>query len=291
MKASRTRWVGAASAALTLTLGAVALAAPDRTTDLSGSKTTYEWDGGPLTGAPIDFICDYTGVKLKEGGNLAILLNKFEDPAGAGADFDVWLYKANAEGDPEGDAIGESLNSDTEKESLAVKNLKTGGYVIEVCAFATVQGTFHGKVTLTVAGGGTTPGPSGPTGPSGPSGPTGPTGTDATPDATVKKPAKKPKKFTGTATDDKGVSKVEIALQTKKGKKCKQLAKSGRFGKQAKCNAPTSWLKAKGTTKWSYKLKKKLAKGSYTVFARATDNAGQVQAGFTPANKRSFKVK
>jgi hypothetical protein len=87
------------------------------------------------------------------------------------------------------------------------------------------------------------------------------------------------------------VSRVEIALQLKKGKKCKQMKKSGRFAKQAKCDAPTSWLKAKGTTKWSFKLKKKLKKGNYTVFARATDSAGQVQAGFTPANKRKFKVK
>jgi hypothetical protein len=56
-------------------------------------------------------------------------------------------------------------------------------------------------------------------------------------------------------------------------------------------SAPTSFIAAKGTTKWSYKLRKKLAKGSYTLFARATDSAGQAQAGFTPANKRAFKVR
>jgi len=289
MKASRTRWLGALSAGLTLTIGAVALAAPDRTTDLGAGKTTYEWDGGPLTGAPIDLQCDHTGVKLKEPGNLLIALSKFEGSP-IGADFDIYFYKADAEGDPDGDPIGESFESDPEKESLSVKNLKVGAYNIEVCAYQTVNGTFHGKATF--AGTGAGAGPSGPSGPTGPSGPSGPAGTtDLPPDATVKKPAKKPKKFAGTATDDKGVSRVDVALQTKKGAKCKQLLKSGKFGKQAKCDAPTSWLKAKGTTKWSYKLKKKLAKGSYTVFARATDNAGQVQAGFTPANKRSFKVK
>jgi hypothetical protein len=69
------------------------------------------------------------------------------------------------------------------------------------------------------------------------------------------------------------------------------MTAKGKFVKQAKCDAPTTWLLAKGTTKWSYKLKKKLKKGGYTVFARATDGAGQVQAGFTPANKRAFKVK
>jgi hypothetical protein len=293
MPRTSTRRLAVASAALSLTTGAVALAAPDRTTELSGTQT-YEWDGGPLTGAPIDLQCDHTGIKVKEVGNLLISLSNFQEPTGvAGADFDIYLYKADAAGDPDGDPIGTADTSDTEKESLSVKNLKTGAYSIEVCAYQTVNGTFHGKAAFAGLSGGS--GPSGPTGPSGPSGPSGPTGpagtTDLTPDAKVKKPAKKPKKFSGTASDDKGVTKVEIALQSKKGAKCKQMVKSGKFVKEAKCEAPTKWLKAKGTTKWSYKLKKKLAKGSYTVFARATDTAGQVQAGFTPANRRSFKVK
>jgi hypothetical protein len=298
MNGIRTRRLAVASAGLSLTIGAVALAAPDRSTDLGGSKTTYEWDGTASGGdAGVNSDVDDTQVKLSEGGTLAINLSKFTEATGlTGADFDIRLYKADANGDPTGDALGEAITSDSEKESLTVKNLKAGAYVIEVNGYLTFQGTFHGKATFSGTGGGTaTPGPSGPTGPSGPSGPSGPTGpvgtTDATPDATVKKPAKKPKKFAGTATDDKGVAKVQIALQSKKGKKCKQLKKSGKFAKLAKCDAPTSWLLAKGTTKWSFKLKRKLKKGSYTVFARATDSAGQVQAGFTPANKRKFKVK
>ena len=38
-------------------------------------------------------------------------------------------------------------------------------------------------------------------------------------------------------------------------------------------------------------VKKKLKKGSYTVFAQAVDSAGQKQAGFSAANKRAFKVR
>jgi hypothetical protein len=266
----RSRLLATTSAALSLTIGAVALAAPDRTAELSGATATYEWDGGPLSGTVLglDTDRDDTLLKLKEGGNVAISLSNFSEPTGTGADFDIRVYKADAEGNADGEALGEGIEADTEKELLTVKNLKPGAYVVEVNAFATVNGTFHGKATYSGTG-----------------------LADLAPDARVNKPKRAPKKFTGTASDDTLVTKVEIALQAKKGRRCKQLLRSGRFGKQAKCDAPTSWMAAKGTTAWSFKLKKKLARGSYTLFARATDNAGQVQAGFTPANKRTFKVR
>ncbi len=289
MTRSRLCQLAAAGAATSLTFGAVAIAAPDRVAELGGQTPVYEWDGA-ASGADggVDADTDNTQVKLKEGGSLQINLSKFEEPVGTGADFDIRVYKADGAGDPEGDPLGESIDADSEKDALKV-TLKAGSYVVVVNGWVTFEGTFHGKLTFTGAGG---TGPTGPSGPSGPSGPTGPTGTDTPPDARASKPkGKKPKKFRGTASDDKGVSRVEIAVQTRKGSKCKQLLISGRFGAQAKCDAPTSWLRAKGTTKWSFKLKKKLKKGAYTLFARATDSAGQVQAGFTPANKRNFKVK
>jgi hypothetical protein len=298
---NRIRLLGAVSAGLSLIVVAVALAAPTRTAQLSTATPVFEWDGGPITGTGlVDVSTDDTLVKLAEPGDILIKLTKFADQGGM-PDFDIYLYAADANGDPTGSAIGSAEETDNEQETLSVKKLKAGSYVIEVAAFLTVEGTFHGKATLVTSAGS---GPTGPSGPSGPSGPTGPTGTvtptptatvgpgvDQTPDAAIAKAGKKG--FSGTATDDKGVAKVQIAVQRKKGAKCTQLKKPGKFVKQAKCDAPSRYLTAKGTTKWSYKFKKgkRLKKGRYTVFARATDNAGQVQAGYTPANKRAFKVR
>ena len=285
------RALAAATACSFLTVAAVALAAPDRSAELTSAAPAFEWDGGPLSGAVlgVDAGTDNTQVNLPEGGSLTVKLTDFQDAPGAGADFDIRLYVADAAGDPEGEAIGEAIEASSDSETLSVKNLKPGSYVVVVNAFATVEGTFHGKATVSVpAGSGATPAPS-PTATATP--PATPIAADQTPDAKLGKIARKPRSFAGTASDDKGVKKVEIALQLKKGSSCTQLTRRGTFAKQAKCDAPTTWLAAKGTTKWSYKLRRALKKGSYTVFARATDSAGQVQAGFTPANKRSFKVR
>ncbi|HVL94906.1 MAG TPA: hypothetical protein VM266_03520 [Solirubrobacteraceae bacterium] len=291
------RTLGALTAVLFAGSAAVALAAPDRSTELTTANPTFEWDGGPLTGLilGVDDDRDDTLVKLPGGGNLAIKLTDFEDDGGE-PDFDIRLYVADAEGDPQGEPLGEAITADTEQESLSVKGLSPGSYVIEVNAFLTFNGTFHGKVTASggsgAGGDGGTADPTPPGGEPTPAPGTPPTGgSDETPDAKIGKIARKPKSFSGTASDDKGVSKVEVAVQLKKGKKCRQMTRKGTFVKLAKCDAPTSWLAAKGTTKWSYKLRKKLKKGSYTLFARATDSAGQQQAGFTSDNKKAFKVR
>ncbi len=68
--------------------------------------------------------------------------------------------------------------------------------------------------------------------------------------------------------------------------------KSSRANRHDLCTKRT-FLKAKGTTNWSFKLKKRLPKGSYTIFARATDSTGKVETHFSKArrNKLPFKVK
>lgn len=102
--------------------------------------------------------------------------------------------------------------------------------------------------------------------------------------------AKKLQRFSGTTTGD-GVTKVELALvktDTKllKKKRCLQLSGSrAKFSKtravKKKC-PPRNWLTATGTTSWSYKLKKTLPAGKYTLYVRATGAAG-VQT--TPTKK------
>jgi hypothetical protein len=119
--------------------------------------------------------------------------------------------------------------------------------------------------------------------------------------------AKKLKSFHGSASDNDGVARVQIALVGFKGgahvaavkKKrgtCLLLQPSGglKRSKADKKNRCTSrkWLAAKGTASWSFKLKKKLPKGSYVLFSRAFDRKGKVESHFSSArgNRKSFKV-
>ena len=82
-------------------------------------------------------------------------------------------------------------------------------------------------------------------------------------------------KLSGRATE-RGcgrVANVSVAVAKVSGKKCRFLASGNKFAKARSCRKPV-FLKAKGTTKWSYSLKAKLGKGRYIVMARATDTAG-----------------
>jgi uncharacterized delta-60 repeat protein len=95
--------------------------------------------------------------------------------------------------------------------------------------------------------------------------------------------AAKFKKFAGTAGGT-GLAKVQIAIQRidskllKKSKKCKFVKSTSGSTKsykavKGKC-APTAFLSAKGTTSWSFSLKKSLPPGKYKLFARATGAGG-----------------
>jgi uncharacterized delta-60 repeat protein len=110
--------------------------------------------------------------------------------------------------------------------------------------------------------------------------------------------AKKLNKFAGTAGTTVGaVTKVEVALQRvdktllKKSKRCLWLSSNKAKFKRVKavkkkCSSP-KWLKAGGTTKWSYKLKKKLPKANYVLQVRVT--GGGVTTIFSSARKFSVK--
>jgi uncharacterized delta-60 repeat protein len=102
-------------------------------------------------------------------------------------------------------------------------------------------------------------------------------------------------KISGSATGD-GLTSVEIAVVRsdakllKQKRRCLQLASNkAKFKKVKAVNkkcVPSKWLRTKGTTNWSYKLKRKLPTGRYSIYARAKGAAG-VQA--TPT-KKSLKL-
>jgi hypothetical protein len=113
------------------------------------------------------------------------------------------------------------------------------------------------------------------------------------------------KRIHGTATDpDDGVARVDVAVvrliggakavtSRKARKRCQVLRSNGRLktGKRSGGRCRPSFLKAKGTTNWSLKLRKRLPKGKYVAFARATDKAGQRQAGFPKGSRKAFRVR
>jgi hypothetical protein len=257
--------------ALALTLiPASAAQAADYNTTLGGSALKFEWDGGPGVSVVSDSSadsaadcgpghdCDNLLVKVDEAGSLTVAIAGTND---GNVDTDLYLYESDASG-KKGKALGagESFSPDDATSTKA----KAGGYYLAVISYRTaVAATYKGTATLK---------PSAPAAP--PAGTTPAAGTDEAPGITLGRiPAKKVKKFAGTASDDKGVRQVEFALFSQKGKKCQPLTAQRKFGKAGSCTAPI-WLTAKGTTKWTFALRKALKKGTYLVAVRATDTAG-----------------
>ena len=117
--------------------------------------------------------------------------------------------------------------------------------------------------------------------------------------------AKKLKGFHGTASDNDGVARVQIALvgfkggahvAAKKRGTCLLLQSNGKL-KSSKADSKNrctkrKWLAAKGTASWTFKLKKKLPKGSYVLFSRAIDRKAKVESHFSAkrGNRVAFKL-
>jgi 6-phosphogluconolactonase (cycloisomerase 2 family) len=116
--------------------------------------------------------------------------------------------------------------------------------------------------------------------------------------------SRKLKRFSGTASAPARVARVQIALERldngaraarRRKPSCEVLASSGRLKRKAaskgRCK-PRGWLKATGTTAWSFRLKRRLPKGRYVLYSRAVDAAGKTESTFSVAkgNEALFKV-
>ena len=237
---------------------------------------------------PVVHECYDAVIEIKAAGKLTFSTSS-DDPKAL--DTDLQVFESDKDGNVKKE-LGESAASDpTPVESVTVP-VKPGFYVARIDytiapPLTVIKGVAEFK------GSGAKPAAPAPT-------TTAPTTTapapasNGAPEAKAKKPSGKIKGFSGTASDaDGSVSKVEVGVITKpKGGKCKELAASGKLvASKGNCKSPATFLAAKGTSAWTFKLKKKLAKGNYILFVRATDDKGATQAGFTPANKIAFKVK
>ena len=143
--------------------------------------------------------------------------------------------------------------------------------------FTTVDGA---ERTFTTAAAGQTPPP--------------PSGTNKRPNSaitglrsTVKRRALT--RFRGTARDAEGtVARVDIAV-IRRGKACRVLGARGRLVKGTKRGGACAprFLKATGTNRWSFTLKRKLPKGRYVLLVRATDGQGKRETSFA---RKAFRV-
>jgi hypothetical protein len=102
------------------------------------------------------------------------------------------------------------------------------------------------------------------------------------------------KKFRGSATDSGGLALVEIALRQKLANGCKWW--NGNRFVSGGCNSK-KFKKASGLATWTYALSKRLKPSNegnirfYTLYARATDAAGNVEAVFQKGrNANRFEV-
>jgi hypothetical protein len=81
----------------------------------------------------------------------------------------------------------------------------------------------------------------------------------------------------GTAADTGcGVNSVAVSVALRKGGKCRSLTSAKRLGRRTSCRK-THWLPVRGTTRWSFRLPKRLPAGRYAIRTRAVDFAGNVQ--------------
>lgn len=280
-------------AALTLALvAAPAATAADRTTTLGPGPGSYKWtatgSGWYTYSTVYDEIpceagndCDDTLIRLNAAGTLSV------DSRAAGpnnADTAVKLFESDESG-----TVGKQLRSQdggepTADESFAAE-LEPGWYIVRIMFLASVAGSSNTEAKFEPL-----PVEAAPVAPVAPVAEAPAPNAAPTAKASVRSSnrSKSLRSLRGSAADTDGtVSKVEIALVSKKGSKCKQMTSRGSF-KRSSCSKPTTWLTAKGTDRWSYKLRKRLAKGSYVVFVRATDDKGAVSE--KPA-RRSFRVK
>jgi hypothetical protein len=258
-------------AVLTLALAGSAHAQANQTGTLSSSSTSYKWSGPigtgittfsgmglPGCGTPIIHDCDYTLLHVTTPGKVTVKTSAASSPTTVDVAIQIYASDASAtQGKPKAAADSTGGSNEAVETAAFTSDAPDAYWLVQVDYLDVVGGNYDGEATLQPGEGieaATVP----------------PTIKIASPKKSVK--SKAFKSISGTAADDTAVAKVEVAVLSGKGSSCKSMTSKGSF-KKAKCAEPT-FLAAKGTTKWSYKLKKKLKKGSCVVLVKATDDAG-----------------
>jgi len=278
----------ACAIAATAAFAAPAAAEPDFKFALTRSVTHVTWNGtstpfasnvsnqtgDPACGKSFSDYCDQALFFVSAPGAL-----KWKGtPANDSTDIDYYLYASDPSG-TRGKQIAVDGANPGEVENVSVNGADPAFYLLVVNFFFVFGDSYKGEVTFE-------PEPA-----------TGGGEVNALPTSTVKRPpsparASRLKGFSGTASDNGRVAKVEVALVRRAGSKtCTALQRDGRFKRVKKCSPPARWLRAKGTSRWSFQLRRRLARGRYVLYSRATDEAGQKETRFTKGNHRTFTVR
>ena len=85
------------------------------------------------------------------------------------------------------------------------------------------------------------------------------------------------------------VTKVRVAIGRKVGSGCRFLRANGRFGSRRSC-LRTQYITARGTNRWTLRLRARLPRGSYLLWSRAIDNAGTIERKFARRNLLRARV-
>src|SRR3954451_3184738 len=72
------------------------------------------------------------------------------------------------------------------------------------------------------------------------------------------------------------VASVDVAVARRVGKRCAFVKRSDRLTRPRACSKPV-YIRAKGTTRWSYHGRRELPNGRYLVWTRATDARGNAE--------------
>jgi dipeptidyl aminopeptidase/acylaminoacyl peptidase len=113
-------------------------------------------------------------------------------------------------------------------------------------------------------------------------------------------PARSWRTIAGTATDDHAIRRVQLSVVRRRvtaGQlRCKALNARARwltYRPAGRSCGPQFLLAARGTTKWSLRLRRHLPAGRYAITSRATDGAGQRETGFSTAlgNRRNVRAR
>ena len=260
---------------------------------LTASSPTAEWSGTILLGLVATSYQDHE-IKLGESGTLEAEYVS----TGPGA-LEVAIHIVIPDpNDSFNDQVIASASGPLPK--VSVSGLAAGTYVVRTQGSMNAPTQFRAKATLL-------PGPATRQPPQGPGGgqtqPPPPPQATPTPSPTPEAPpppedlsdtAPTAKVRTagatslaGTAADDKGVTRVDVAVvRTSKQRTCFQMRPNFTFARLRDCGTPTSFVTARGTTKWSLRLRRKLARGRYVLFVRPLDTANA-----TSITRRAFTVR
>lgn len=267
--------------ALFFAVTGTAMGQADRSGTISSGATAFKWKGKIGVGVTMfttfhdvypcnmpAHTCDFTLLRVADPGKVTI---KTSSTNPAMADLDLWVYNSDEKG-TKGKLKGESAQpTPTPEEQFSFTAEEPGWYLVEADYAITVGGDYDGEATLQ-PGAGLEDVTS-----------TAPTVRISSPKRSVRSASFR--SIAGTAADESSLlTRVDVAVVTGKGSNCRAMTSSGSFSKSS-CASPR-FLRARGTTKWSYRLKKKLKKGGYTVLARATNEAGGTTTARLPVRVR-----